>query len=135
MNTNGHDGKRVEKVAEHVDKASEAAHMFYEEARDAGQSLAEAVDLKGRVERNPYGTVAIALGAGYLLGGGLFTATTARLVRLGVKLAAVPIVRDQLLTLAESAIDGALDRSKKSNQAAQARVANPGSSHAEKPSS
>jgi hypothetical protein len=48
-----------------------------------------------------------------VLGGGLFTATTGRLLRMGLKLAAVPMVRDELLTLAETAIDSVLDRSRK----------------------
>jgi len=118
MNTN-HDGKqtvkkaKVEKVVQHVDKAKEAAREFYDEARDATEGLAEAVDLKGRVGRNPYGMVALALGTGYLLGGGLFTKTTGRLFRLGLKVAAVPMVRDELLTFAETAIDGVLDQSRK----------------------
>jgi len=125
MNPNGHDGKqtskkKVEKVVAHVDKAKDAAREFVDEAKDAGQGLADAVDLKGRVDRNPYGMIAIALGAGYLLGGGLFTATTGRLFRLGLKVAAVPMVRDELLSFAENAIDGVLDQSRKSTSTAAA---------------
>ena len=124
MNTNGHDGReRVERVAEHVDKASHAAHEFYDEAKDAGQGLADVVDLKGRVQRNPYGMIAAGLGVGYLLGGGLFTATTSRLLRLGLKIAAVPLVRDELLSFAESAIDGVLDRGRKSQPTTQTAAA------------
>lgn len=116
MNTNGHaDGHKAEHVAQHVDKAGAAAHQFLEEAKATGQGLMDAVDLKGRVDRNPYGMVAAAFGVGYLLAGGLFTATTGRVFRLGMKLAAVPLVRDELITLAEAAIDGALDRAKASN--------------------
>jgi len=116
MNPTGQDGKHpVEEVAQHVNKAGEAAHQFFDEAKASGQGLMEAVDLHGRVERNPYGMVAAALGVGYLLGGGLFTATTARLFRLGIKVAAVPLVRDELLAFAESAIDGVLDRARKIN--------------------
>ena len=116
MNTNGHtDGHRVEQVAQHVDKAGVAAQQFFEEARATGQGLMEAVDLKGRVDRNPYGMVAAAFGIGYLLAGGLFTATTGRVLRLGIKLAAVPLVRDELLTFAESAIDGVLDKARSRN--------------------
>jgi hypothetical protein len=52
--------------------------------------------------------IAAALGVGYVLGGGLFTPTTARLLRLGMKLASIPLVRDQLLDVAEAAVDGVL---------------------------
>jgi hypothetical protein len=51
------------------------------------------VDVGGRVERNPYGMMAGAMGAGFILGGGLFTRLTERLVgaalRIGV-MAALP---------------------------------------------
>ena len=51
------------------------------------------IDIEGRVERNPYGMVAGALGAGFVLGGGLFTRLTGHIagavLRLGV-MAALP---------------------------------------------
>lgn len=116
MNPTSQDGKHVvEEVAQHVNKAGEAAHQFLDEAKASGQGLMEAVDLQGRVDRNPYGMVAGALGVGYLLGGGLFTPMTARLFRLAIKVAAVPLVRGELLSFAESAIDGVLDRARKIN--------------------
>ncbi len=117
MNTNDQNGKHaVEDVAQHVNKAGAAAQQFFDEAKASGQGLMEAVNLQGRVERNPYGMVAAALGIGYLLGGGLFTATTARLFRLGIKVAAVPLVRDEFVSFAENAIDGVLDRARKINR-------------------
>lgn len=113
MNGNGHKEKQgPATVAQHVDKAADAARAMMDEARASGEGLMDAVDLKGRVDRNPYGMVAAALGVGYVLGGGLFTPTTARLLRLGMKLAAVPLVRDELLSLAETAIDGVLEKTK-----------------------
>lgn len=116
MNTNGQtEEHRQEGVGQHVDKATAAASEFYEEARATGQGLMDAVDIGGRVQRNPYGMVATAIGIGYLLGGGLFTPTTGRLVRMGLKLAAFPLVRSELMTLAESALDGVLDRARSAN--------------------
>ena len=70
--------------------------------------LLEQLDLEGRVQRNPYGAVFTALGVGYVLGGGLFTPTTQRLLSLGLRLAAGPPVRDALLDAAESAVDAVL---------------------------
>lgn len=72
------------------------------------RGLLDRLDLEGRVQRNPYGAVFTALGVGYVLGGGLFTPTTQRLIALGVRLAAVPPVRDALLDAAESAVDAVL---------------------------
>ena len=112
-NGHGHEAKKPETVAQHVDAAADAAREMMDEARASGEGLMDAIDLKGRVDRSPYGMVAAALGVGYVLGGGLFTPTTARLLRLGMKLAAVPLVRDELMALAETAVDGVLERTRK----------------------
>jgi hypothetical protein len=88
-----------------VDQIGSSAQQLWTDARTAVGDLNETLDLKGRVERNPYGMVLAALGVGYVLGGGLFTPLTGRLLRLGVRLAALPLVRDELLGMAESAVD------------------------------
>ena len=80
------------------------AHLGVSELRRLRQ-LEETLDLRGRVERHPYGMVLAAMGAGYVLGGGLFTPFTGRMVRLGLKLAALPLVKDELLGIAEAAVD------------------------------
>ena len=53
----------------------------------------DVIDIDGRVERNPYGMMAGAMGAGFILGGGLFTRLTEKLagtaLRIGV-MAALP---------------------------------------------
>lgn len=52
---------------------------------------------------NPGRSVALALGAGYVLGGGLFSGLTARLVstavRIGLRVAVVPLVTDSIAAL------------------------------------
>jgi len=57
-------------------------------------------DLKTRFDQHPYGALAVALGAGYILGGGFFTPLTERLVKLavkaGVRAALVPFVAARL---------------------------------------
>jgi len=57
------------------------------------------VDVEGRVERNPYGMMAGAMGAGFILGGGLFTRVTEKLagaaLRIGF-LAALPRLEQEL---------------------------------------
>jgi hypothetical protein len=77
-------------------------------ASSAINGVADAIGLSPKVEQNPYALVAGALAAGYVLGGGLFTSTTTRLLRIGVKLAAIPQVRDRLLDVAETAVDSVL---------------------------
>ncbi|HEX8540016.1 MAG TPA: hypothetical protein VF664_21320 [Cystobacter sp.] len=92
-------GQRVDQIG------SDAQHLW-DNARGAVTDLRDTMDLAGRVERNPYLMVAAALGVGYVLGGGLFTRTTGRLLRLGVRLAALPMVKDELLGIAEAAMRG-----------------------------
>ncbi|HLL01203.1 MAG TPA: hypothetical protein VK539_11490 [Myxococcaceae bacterium] len=92
-------GHRVDQIG------SDAAHLWGN-ARSAVTDLGQTLDLKGRVDRHPYGMMAAALGVGYVLGGGLFTPLTARILRLGVRLAALPFVKDELVGMAEAALNG-----------------------------
>ncbi|HET9450604.1 MAG TPA: hypothetical protein VFO83_06970 [Aggregicoccus sp.] len=103
MSGNGHGGPRV---GERVDQLGSSAQQFFTDARGAVHDLGAGLDLKGRVQRNPYGMVAAALGVGYVLGGGLFTPLTARMLRVGVRLAMLPFVKDELMGMAEAAVQG-----------------------------
>ena len=106
QNTNGtHPG-----FGQRVDEIGHTAQHLIDEARSAVEDLRSTLDVTGRVKRHPYAMIGAALGIGYVLGGGLFSSFTARLIKLGVRLAALPVVRSQLIDLAEDAI-GALERS------------------------
>lgn len=85
-------------------------------ANSAINGVADAVGLTEQVDKSPYAMVAAALGVGYVLGGGLFTPTTLRVLRLGMKLASIPAVRDRLLDVAESAVDGVLGSQSKEEE-------------------
>lgn len=93
-------------IGQRVDQMGSDAQHLWDNARGAVTDLRDTMDLHGRVERNPYLMVAAAVGVGYILGGGLFTRTTGRLLRLGVRLAALPMVKDELLGIAEAALRG-----------------------------
>lgn len=118
MKTQGTNGasSSSESVGQRMDNIGQSAQQFVTEARGAVTDFSEAIDLKGRVERNPYLTLAAAAGVGYILGGGLFTPLTARMVRLGVKLAALPFVKDELLGMAEAAVDQIAQSSRQGGQ-------------------
>jgi hypothetical protein len=64
------------------------------------------LDIEGKVERHPYGTLAAALGIGYVIAGGLFTPLTARILglgfRVGLRLAVIPLLESELGALAEA---------------------------------
>jgi len=69
----------------------------------------DATALTERLERNPYGIVAGAFGIGFVLGGGLFTRVTARLVNVALRVgvaAALPYLQDELLAVASRAMTG-----------------------------
>lgn len=93
-------------IGHRVDQMGSDAQHLWDNARGAVTDLRDTMDLRGRVERNPYLMMAAAVGVGYILGGGLFTRTTGRLLRLGVRLAALPMVKDELLGIAEAAMRG-----------------------------
>lgn len=68
------------------------------------KSYLETLDIRGRVERNPYQSLLIAAGIGYVLGGGLFTRLTMNALRLGLRVGAIPILQRELVGVAEAAL-------------------------------
>ena len=88
-----------------LDHAKGSAEQAWSHAREALGDVRAAVDLQGRVDRHPIGTLVAAVGIGYVLGGGVFTRLTARLlgfgVRTGIRLAVLPVIQDEILGLAE----------------------------------
>lgn len=102
----GNEGQGQAGFGHRVDRIGSDAQQLWDDARGAVTDLQESLDLKGRVERNPYLMLAAAFGVGYVLGGGLFTRTTGRIIRLGVRLAALPMVKDELIGMAEAALHG-----------------------------
>jgi hypothetical protein len=78
--------------------------------------LGETVDIVGRVQRHPYGMVAGALGLGFVLGGGLFTRLTAGVVGAGLRIglmAALPLVKEEIVRAAQRALQGSYSDIKK----------------------
>ncbi len=80
----------------HAKKAVEEARAFKEAVSSRAADFSQSIDLRGRVQRNPVGMVLAAAGIGYLLGGGLFSPLTGRLVKYGLRLALIPLVKSQL---------------------------------------
>jgi hypothetical protein len=80
----------------HAKKAVEEARAFKDACASQANSISRSIDLRGRVQRNPIAMVAAAAGIGYVLGGGLFSPMTARLIRYGIRLAIIPLVKSQL---------------------------------------
>ncbi len=91
---------------EHGKKMVDEARAFGSALSSGASNFSQTIDLKGRVQRNPIAMVCVAAGVGYLLGGGLFSPTTSRLLKIGVRLALVPFIKSQLSTMVGQATSG-----------------------------
>ena len=89
-------------VFEHAKRAVEEAKAFGTAVSGSMENLGRTLDLRGRVERHPIGMMFAALGVGYVLGGGLFSPLTGRLLSIGLRLALIPLVKSQLSNIAGS---------------------------------
>ena len=83
-------------AAHHARQVVSEAKAFKDAVGSSVSNFTSTVDLRGRVQRNPIAMVCAAAGVGYLLGGGLFSPFTARLLKVGVRLAIIPLVKSQL---------------------------------------
>lgn len=90
----------------HAQRMVEEARAFKSSLSESASKLGDSIDLRGRVQRNPFGMVLAAAGVGYLLGGGLFSPLTGRLVKVGIRLALVPFVKNQLGAVASEFMGG-----------------------------
>lgn len=103
---NGRSEDPSKTIGQRVDRVSDSAQQAWDRTRGAFSDIKRVADIDGRVQRNPYGTVAAAVGIGYVLGGGIFSPLTARIVglglRIGVRLALLPLMKDQISELADS---------------------------------
>jgi hypothetical protein len=89
-----------------VRSLNRAAHSFKQQVRTTASDFGEALDVRRRVRRHPYAMVAAALGVGYVLGGGLFSRTTVRLLGVAGRVASLPLLRGELIGLAEAMLSG-----------------------------
>jgi hypothetical protein len=105
----GHDTTRLN------DESDEAV-----EARRRRETRAEIqevkADLGALVVEHPGVALATAVGAGYVLGGGLFTSLTSRLLRLafrvGVQFVVLPVLEQELATLVSKPPAGGSDKAR-----------------------
>jgi hypothetical protein len=102
----GHNGQDND-VSRHATRMVDEAKALGRSIGAASSRLQESLDLRGRVERNPIGSLLVAAGIGYLLGGGLFSPLTKRALRVGMRLALIPLVRGQVSALAGHSVEAA----------------------------
>ncbi|HEX9576755.1 MAG TPA: hypothetical protein VF993_03325 [Myxococcales bacterium] len=82
-------GNNEKSAFEHAKAAASEAKAFKEAVSSSVENFTNSIDLRGRVQRHPLGMVCAALGVGYVLGGGLFSPFTSRLLKVGIRLAII----------------------------------------------
>lgn len=107
----------ISSVGQRLDLMCDAAQETWTLGRDALEDFRVALDLNGRIDRNPYAMVAAALGTGYVLGGGLFAPLTGRVLTLGIRLATIPFIQRKLLGLGAPPKEGSETRYEKTHPA------------------
>ena len=101
--TTGVESRETQGAAvEHASKTVEETKAFTNAISESLTSFSESVDLRGRVQRSPIAMVSAALGVGYVLGGGLFSSMTRRLLKFGAAAVIVPFAKKQLAHMAGS---------------------------------
>ncbi|HLV61196.1 MAG TPA: hypothetical protein VKY51_07330 [Fredinandcohnia sp.] len=66
------------------------------ELGETAVELYDRIDLRREMEEHPYRTLGVAAAVGYVLGGGLFTSFTRRLVGVGARLLLLPLAQATL---------------------------------------
>ena len=100
-------------VGQRASRASDTAQDAWSRTRETANEIKDRLDIDRRVAEHPYGMIAAAVGVGYVLGGGFFTPLTARIlglgVRLGLRIAAIPLLEQELRGFAEAVVGDAGD--------------------------
>jgi hypothetical protein len=81
-------------VVEDSEKLADDVGDLYERVPETGS-------FRDVYEKNPYAVLAAAAGAGYLLGGGLFTPFTKRILKTGMKAVVIPVAVSRLRKLTQ----------------------------------
>jgi hypothetical protein len=89
-------------VVEDSEKLADDVGDLYERVPETGS-------FRDLYEKNPYAVLAAAAGAGYLLGGGLFTPFTKRILKTGMKAVVIPVAVSRLRKLTQGAASDKLD--------------------------
>lgn len=87
---------RAERVLEHSRAMGRDFRELKGELSAAAHEIGQRVNVAEAAKAHPWRTVLAAVGVGYVMGGGLFTPLTRRLVGLGVRALLVPVVKGQL---------------------------------------
>jgi hypothetical protein len=89
-------GSDADEILRRARAAKEDLSGLASAVASAGRKVAARVDIDARLRNEPVKTLAIAFGVGYVVGGGFFTPTTSRFLRIATRLWLLPAVRREL---------------------------------------
>lgn len=94
----GADGtpKNADDILKHARGAKAEISGLATAVAGAASSIAGHVAIERRLREEPVKTLAIAFGVGYVVGGGFFTPTTSRFLKLATRLWLLPVIRREL---------------------------------------
>ena len=87
----------------------EDSHKLADDVSEVYERVRENGSLRELYQRNPYAALAAAAGTGYVLGGGLFSPFTKRVMKIGMKALVVPVALSKLKGLSQEAAHGEID--------------------------
>lgn len=96
------------------DSISETRHQVIDDSKRIAEDVKQLYstirhdNALGRIyQDNPYAVIAAAAGIGYVLGGGLFTPFTRRMMRVGMKALVLPVAAAQVKSFTQgNSLDG-----------------------------
>jgi hypothetical protein len=89
-------GSDADEILRRARAAKEDLSGLASAVASAGRKVAGKVAIDARLRNEPVKTLAIAFGVGYVVGGGFFTPTTSRFLRIATRLWLLPAVRREL---------------------------------------
>jgi hypothetical protein len=87
---------RAERVVQQSRALGDDVRGLASEIAGAAHDIKGKVDISSAVQTHPFRSIFIAAGVGYLVGGGLFTPMTGRLLRVGLRAMLVPMIKNQM---------------------------------------
>lgn len=88
--------KSADEILKHARGAKEEISGLAGAVADAAGKVMGHVAIEQRLRDEPVKTLAIAFGVGYVVGGGFFTPTTSRFLKLATRLWLLPAIRREL---------------------------------------
>ena len=98
-------GPSAAEATQKLRDAAEDAKRFAQGFQDGATELGSA--LRAEIGEHPYRTVLVTAGVGYVLGGGLASALTRRLLRLAMRTLIIPAVSEPLAQIWSSVVGAA----------------------------